>query len=146
MFAAMTESGAAARPDAVAEDGWYPAAAEAFQQQLADGSLAACVLDDRDADRLVGCAVAQLVHRLPGPGFSSGLAGSVSSVYVEPDHRGRGHARVMTVAVLDWLYQAGAEVVDLHATPDSEALYRSLGFTEPASRAMRRLRPSSPPG
>lgn len=46
---------------------------------------------------------------------------------------------MLTEAVLDWLRDAGAEVVDLHATPYSERLYRSLGFTDPASRAMRQL-------
>lgn len=144
MFRDMAESGAATRPDVVEDASWHAAAVEAFRRHLTDGSLVACVIDnphgrDGAGPRLIGCAVAQLSNRLPGPGFPTGLSGSLSTVYVEPSHRARGYGRVLTQAVLDWLHAAEAEVVDLHATPHSEALYRSLGFAEPASLAMRRL-------
>lgn len=63
----------------------------------------------------------------------------MSSVFVEPTHRGRGLARAVVSAGVAWLDEQGAEVVDLHATPQAETLYRSLGFAEPASAALRRL-------
>lgn len=144
MFRDMAKSGAATRPDAVEDTSWHATAAEMLRLHLTDDSLVACVIDDPHGrhgagPRLIGCAVAQLSNRLPGPGFPTGLSGSLSTVYVEPAHRVRGCGRVLTQAVLDWLQAAEAEVVDLHATPHSEELYRSLGFAEPASLAMRRL-------
>ena len=63
----------------------------------------------------------------------------MSSVFVVPEHRGRGLARAVVSAGLSWLDEMGAEVVDLHATPDAERLYRSLGFSEARSLALRRV-------
>ena len=63
----------------------------------------------------------------------------MSSVFVVPAHRGRGLARAVVTAGLRWLSEKGAEVVDLHATPDAERLYRSLGFSEANSLALRRV-------
>ena len=37
---------------------------------------------------------------------------------------------------LEWMREAGVGTVDLHASPDGEPLYRSLGFTEPGQPAL----------
>ena len=149
MFRAMASTGAAGRPEHVEDTSWYPAAHQALEERMRRELLAAFVIDAADdaADPatgraegrwLVACAVVALEERLPGPGFPRGLSGSMSSVFVEPAHRGRGLARAVISAGLAWLDEQGAEVVDLHAT-QAEALYRSLGFAEPASSALRRL-------
>ena len=146
MFRAMASTGAAGRPEQVEDTSWYPAAHPALDEPMRHGRLAAFVIDAADPARgrgegrsLVACAVVALEERLPGPGFPRGLSGSMSSVFVEPAHRGRGLARAVVSAGLAWLDEQGAEVVDLHATPQAEALHRSLGFAEPASSALRRL-------
>lgn len=48
----------------------------------------------------------------------------------------RGHSRATVTALLGWLRGTGIRIVDLHATPDAEPLYRSLGFTEPTKRSL----------
>lgn len=143
MFRDMAGTGSAARPQTVEDTGWYAAAERELASQLEDGSLAAFVLDDchSPSPRLIGCAVAHLIRRLPGPGFPTGLSGELSNVYVEVPHRRAGHGGELVRAALRWLDAAGCEVVDLHATPDSERIYRALGFDPPASLAMRRLYP-----
>lgn len=147
MFRDMASTGSAARPQTVEDTGWYAAAEHDLAARLEDGSLAAFVLDDphSGSPRLIGCAVAHLVRRLPGPGFPTGLSGELSNVFVELPHRRAGHGRELVRAALRWLDVAGCEVVDLHATPDSERIYRALGFDPPASLAMRRLNPRPPP-
>lgn len=147
MFRAMAEAGAAGRPQDVEDSSWYPAAQEAIASRIAQGTLAAFVIDDEKSDdrenqeraRLLACAVVALEDRLPGPGFPLGASGSMSSVFVVPEHRGRGLARAVVSAGLSWLDEMGAEIVDLHATPDAERLYRSLGFSEARSSALRRV-------
>lgn len=144
---AMAEAGAAGRPQNVNDTSWYPAAQEAIASRIARGTLAAFVIDDEEPDisrnhkraLLLACAVVTLEDRLPGPGFPRGTSGSMSSVFVVPEHRGRGMARAVVSAGLSWLSEMGAEVVDLHATPDAERLYRSLGFSEAQSLALRRV-------
>ena len=151
MFRAMAVAGAAGRPDAVEDTSWYPAAREVIVSRMARGTLAAFVVEDErpavngeagSGPLLVACAVVTLEERLPGPGFPRGRSGSMSSVFVVPEHRGGGLARSVVSAGLGWLSEKGAEVVDLHATPDAERLYRSLGFSEASSVALRRVEPS----
>lgn len=47
----------------------------------------------------------------------------------------------MVSAGLAWLDEQGAEIVDLNATPQAARLYMSLGFAEPPSRSLRKVRP-----
>ena len=86
--------------------------------------------DAAGAPHLAACAVGRVEERLPAPGHPSGRFGFVFSVCTDPRYRGRGHARATTQALLGWFAERGATRIDLHATDDAEALYRSLGFTE----------------
>ncbi|WP_374199829.1 GNAT family N-acetyltransferase [Arthrobacter sp. SO5] len=104
-----------------------------------DGEQPTIVGENHERALLLACAVVTLEDRLPGPGFPRGTSGSMSSVFVAPEHRGRGLARAVVSAGLSWLDEMSAEVVDLHATPDPERLYRSLGFSEARSLALRRV-------
>lgn len=45
MFRAMAETGAAGRPQDVDDTSWYPAAQEAIASRIAQGTLAAFVID-----------------------------------------------------------------------------------------------------
>ncbi len=57
---------------------------------------------------------------------------------------GGGLARRITVALLDWYELMGVPWVELHATPEGEGLYRSLGFDEGPNPALR-IRQEVPP-
>jgi GNAT superfamily N-acetyltransferase len=151
MFEAMASAGAAARPEDAASTGWHPAGIRELERQFAEERSAAFVVDGprpnggravQRPGQLIACAVATLDQRLPGPGFPTGLSGSMHTVFVETPYRRHGLARLVVSAGLAWLSERGAETVDLHATPDAEPLYRSLGFTEPRSVALRWLNPA----
>jgi GNAT superfamily N-acetyltransferase len=150
MFEAMASAGAAARPEEVGSTSWQPAGNRELERQLREERSAAYVVDiprprgaeaAQGAGQLIACAVATLDQRLPGPGFPTGLSGSMHTVFVEAPYRRHGLARLVVTAALTWLSERGAETVDLHATPDAERLYRSLGFTGPRSAALRWLNP-----
>ena len=143
MFGEMASAGVAARPASVQDTSWHEAARAVLTEHLSAGTSAAFVIEAEHGGTLIACAVAGLDRRLPGPGFPTGLSGGMSSVYVEPAHRGRGLARAVAGAALDWLTAHGAEVVDIHATPAATPLYRSLGFAEPGSLSLRRLTDST---
>jgi ribosomal protein S18 acetylase RimI-like enzyme len=96
---------------------------------LTVGGTAAFVVDGR-AGGLVSCGLATVSQRLPGPAVSNGLHGYIHTVATDPGHRRRGHARAVMAALLGWLAERGVAAMDLHATPDGEPLYRSLGFAE----------------
>ncbi|MEU3353896.1 GNAT family N-acetyltransferase [Streptomyces sp. NPDC037389] len=121
---------------------WEAAAEETARRQLAETGrpgLVGFVVDGEPgvdgagpegAPRLAACAVGRIEERLPAPGHPTGLFGFVFNVCTDVRHRGRGLARATTEALLDWFAGQGVTRVDLHATDDSERLYRGLGFAE----------------
>ncbi|MFC3301010.1 GNAT family N-acetyltransferase [Arthrobacter agilis] len=133
----MAEAGAAGRAQDVDDTSWYPAAQEAIASRIAQGTLAAFVIDEKpdingnhQHGRLSACAVVTLEDRLPGRGFLEAPVGRCPLSSWNQSSAGRGLARAVVSAGLSWLDEMNAEVVDLHATPDAAHLYRSLGFTE----------------
>jgi ribosomal protein S18 acetylase RimI-like enzyme len=56
----------------------------------------------------------------------------------DPGYRRRGYARICLDALLAWFRdETQARVINLNATGDGIALYRSLGFTEPRYPALQ---------
>lgn len=57
----------------------------------------------------------------------------VYSLWLEPEARGRGLARGLVSAAVDWARRRGARTATLRMAPDNAAartVYTSLGFTE----------------
>jgi len=66
------------------------------------------------------------------------VRGHVFNMSTFPAHRRRGHARACLDALLDWFRdETEARAVNLNATADGIALYRSVGFTEPRFAALQ---------
>jgi ribosomal protein S18 acetylase RimI-like enzyme len=126
--------------------GWWDAATEALEKALAvpDGPMQAFVVDAAASPdvavsgELASCAVGVVERRLPSPHNPTGLSGYVLSVATDPRHRRRGYARAVIQAALAWFESRGVERVELHSSPDAEAMYRSLGFQEPRGLALTR--------
>ncbi|TVL89684.1 GNAT family N-acetyltransferase [Streptomyces sp. SAJ15] len=114
---------------------WERSAREiAFRQLSEDGPcLGGFVVegDPRDGGaHLAACAIGRVEQRLPAPGHPTGRFAFVFTVCTDPRYRGHGYARATTRALLDWFAGHGVTRVDLHASEESERLYRSLGFAE----------------
>ncbi|MGW3245860.1 GNAT family N-acetyltransferase [Streptomyces sp. NPDC001070] len=116
---------------------WEAAAKERAREQLAGGGtrrLGAFVVDGdpavADGSHLAACAVGRIEERLPAPQHPAGRFGFVFNVCTDTRYRGLGYARATTEALLAWFAEQGVTRVDLHATPEAEPLYRSLGFAE----------------
>lgn len=88
--------------------------------------------------RLVASAAGTVARRLPTPMNPSALAGYIQWVCTEPDFRGRGLARRVMAALMSWYEAHGVPTVELHATAQADALYRSLGFDDSGPVALRR--------
>lgn len=77
---------------------------------------------------IVAGALLQLREGLPNPLSPQAVRGYLFNVFTEPGHRGQGLARRLTEALLEAAQAQGVGMVDLHASRDAEALYRSMGF------------------
>jgi GNAT superfamily N-acetyltransferase len=63
----------------------------------------------------------------------------ILNVYVYPELRRRGIARLLMRTMIDWCRGQGFAQVSLHASKDGKALYESLGF-EPTTEMRLKLR------
>ncbi|MER8185946.1 GNAT family N-acetyltransferase [Kitasatospora sp. NPDC094015] len=109
-------------------DDWRATFRDDMRERLgADPSLLAFVVPV-DADTLAACAIGIVYRGYRGPTHPGGLWGRVHTVVTDPAHRGRGHARATTTALVGALRAAGCSSIELRATEAGAPLYRSLGF------------------
>ena len=86
---------------------------------------------------VIGCGGVTIATRLPGPRAPTARFAYVQWLVTDPAHRRRGHARAIFAAILEWIQAHEVRVIELHATPDGESLYRSFGFETPAFPQLR---------
>jgi GNAT superfamily N-acetyltransferase len=109
-----------------ADAGWRERCAVMLEEQLTAADMRILVVDGNDG--LAACGVGTIERRLPGPHLPSGWVGFVLNVVTDPGYRRRGYSRAIMQGLLDWFRESGVSRVDLHASSQSEPLYRSLGF------------------
>jgi GNAT superfamily N-acetyltransferase len=63
-----------------------------------------------------------------GVGTANGPVGWIGTIFIAPDHRGRGLGRAITQAIIDRLESAGCRSLALVATADGRRLYERMGF------------------
>lgn len=121
-----------------ADPGWRDKAEAWFAERLDDkDDFAAFVVEDPDLG-VVSCAAGVCDRHAPGPGNPGGVQGLVFNMSTHPRCRRRGYAQVCLDALLAWFRdETEARVINLNATGDGIALYRSLGFTEPRYPALQ---------
>ncbi len=107
--------------------------------------LAVFVVDHPSGSGLVASAAGTVSRRLPGPQNPSAMTGYIQWVATAVDFRRQGLGRLTMQGLLDWYAARGVGSLELHATPEGEPLYRSLGFGESGGRALRRLAWALPP-
>ena len=99
-----------------------------LRRELAPGGVMAAYVVESDGG-VVSCGVGMVAPRLPGPRTPDGRYGYVQSIATDPDYRGRGYARAVFGALVEWFEAQGVTSVGLHATPAGAPLYESFGFT-----------------
>lgn len=124
-----------AGPDApwrAASEGW-------LRSRLPEAAAFRAVVADVPGEGVVACAIGVREEFMPSPSSPTGGRGHLFNVATAPQHRRHGHARACVTAVVDWFTtDTDIRVVDLHATPDGTALYRSLGFAPPRFESLQR--------
>jgi GNAT superfamily N-acetyltransferase len=76
----------------------------------------------------VGMAWLALIPRPPRPGTTTRLSADVQSVFVLPDHRGRGIGTALVQAVTEHALGLGALHVTVHSGTRAVPVYERLGF------------------
>jgi ribosomal protein S18 acetylase RimI-like enzyme len=123
-------------------DGWQPACADVLTRALYDHSMIVAVVDAPSGCGLAAAGSAEIQQRLPGPKNPSGRLGYIGTMATDPAWRRQGMATAVLRLLLDELDRRGIRRVELHATPDGEALYRATGFAERPGGVEMRLMPA----
>jgi GNAT superfamily N-acetyltransferase len=129
-----------------ADPGWRDKAQAWFARRLDDKEDFAAFVIEHPGLGVVSCAAGTCDQHAPGPGNPGGVQGLVFNMSTDPAFRRRGYARACLDALLAWFREeTEARVINLNATSDGTALYRSLGFAEPRYPALqlRLARPAS---
>jgi GNAT superfamily N-acetyltransferase len=77
----------------------------------------------------VGMAWLAVLPRLPRPGEPQRRSADVQSVFVLPEHRGRGIGAALVGAATEYARRAGALRATVHSSRLAVPLYERLGFT-----------------
>ncbi len=85
----------------------------------------------------VGAAWLALLPRVPRPGSLARFSADLQSVFVLPEHRGRGIASMLVEAAFQHATAAGAGRVTVHSSEKAVPLYRRLGFDTSAKLLQR---------
>ena len=116
---------------------WRRAARDHFLTRLGR-DLIVYVVDHPDRSGLAASAAGTVATRLPAPNNVTAHAAYVQWVATDVDVRRRGYAREVMQALVDWYDDHSVPVIELHATPEGEPLYRELGFGDEGPAALRR--------
>jgi GNAT superfamily N-acetyltransferase len=105
---------------------------------LDDGTYRAWLAQTSDGRVVAGGGL--IVHEWPArPGNPSDPRRAyILNVYTEPGYRGRGFARRIVQAIVDWCRAEGLGSVSLHASVFGKPLYESMGF-EPTNEMRLKL-------
>jgi GNAT superfamily N-acetyltransferase len=116
---------------------WLAGAHDAFVDRLG-ADLAVFVVDAPSGNGLIASGAGTISTRLPAPNNLSARVGYIQWIATEVEARGQGCGRAVMNALLQWFDEQEVPVVELHATPDGEPLYRDLGFSDQGPVALRR--------
>ncbi len=94
---------------------------------------------------LAACGVGVLHQSLPSPRRRTPTTAYIEWVVTDPAWRRQGRGLAVTEALVEWLIDEGAAVIDVHSSAAAEPLYRRLGFTNDGPVALRR-RTKAPTG
>jgi GNAT superfamily N-acetyltransferase len=130
-------------------DEWAANVAATLSERSPD-QLAVFVVDRPDgvgppSGGLVAVGAGTIAARLPSPRQPDGRGGYVQWMSTEPGYQRRGYGRAILARLLRWYDAQGIATVELHATPEGTALYRSEGFWEGTGAVALRRRPWDPP-
>ena len=77
---------------------------------------------------IVGMAWLALLPRIPRPGATARLSGDIQTVFVDPDHRGKGIGSALVQAASEHALGLGAIRVTVHSGRRAVPVYERLGF------------------
>lgn len=107
-----------AREFAAALEGWM----------RAQGERSVCKVADLDGD-LVGMAWLAVFERVPNPGDTVRRNGDVQSVFVVPEHQGRGIGRRLVESLCAAADDLGVRKLTLDSRDSVMPFYERLGFS-----------------
>jgi len=112
--------------DEAALDRMEATSAPFIKSGLEDGSYRGWLVEN--ADGVVAGGGVVVVGYPSAPHAPRACRAWILNMYTEPNHRGRGLAKLIMEAMISWCREEGFEWVSLHASDAGRHLYEKLGF------------------
>jgi len=112
----------------IANTEWIDSTTTSLERHLPTATIIGAVMDRVPEPGLRASGLLQIQEGLASPRFPKGVVGHISSVAVDPQWRRQGIGESVLRFLIVEARTLGLERVELHATPDGEAIYRKLGF------------------
>lgn len=103
-----------------------------FEEHLGRDLIA--YLAENANGEVIACCFLLVCEKPANPGFMRGKTGSVMNVYTAPEYRRKGIAKRLMEQLIAEAEAQELDFVELKATEDGFALYKSLGFEEVQSK------------
>jgi len=104
-----------------------PAFAEWLRVTMPSGSYRAWLIED-DGRRIVGGGGATIIPWPPGPMYPGDKLAFVYNVFIDPQLRRRGLARMLMDAIHAWCREHGVGSIALNASREGLPLYEAMGY------------------
>lgn len=98
----------------------------------------------RENGIIISCAFLLIVMKPMSPAFINGKTANILNVYTHPSYRHRGYARMIMNAMIADAKEKNIVVIELKATEEGYALYRSVGFEDDHTKYHRMKWKASP--
>ena len=99
-----------------------------FEKRMADGSLVEWLLEENG--KIIATAAIAFMEFPPTYTNQSGIKGYITTMYTDPDYRGRGIASGMLNRLKDEAKKRGVKHIWLHASALGKPVYKRFGFAE----------------
>ena len=94
--------------------------------RMRSGRLVGFIVEESGEPVASGCIWLMSVQ--PRPNWKGTTVAYLLSMFTEPGHRGKGHARRIVRAAIQWSKSRGFSVMLLHSSPYGRPIYEAEGF------------------
>jgi len=111
--------------------------------RMRSGRLVGFVVEESGEPVASGCVWLMSVQ--PRPNWKGTTVAYLLSMFTEPGHRGKGHARRIVRAAIRWSKSRGLSIMLLHASPFGKPIYEAEGFAPTTEMRLSLKRRQSAP-
>lgn len=111
-----------------ATNGWKESWLEYIENGLDKNEVIVVGVQDLDTKQIVSCGVCVVLKDTPSPWSIDGEYGFIRSMSTKPEHRSKGHGKLIMDEIHKWAREKGLNNIRLNTSKDAQAFYERAGY------------------